>query len=484
MMHQRIIRGLLLSLLALHLIATPAGAAQNLKLPDIGESSESFMSLEDEQRLGDAFMRNLRTQLDIINDPLLNDYINRLGQRLVAASDNHGRHFSFFVVDAGDINAFAGPGGYIGINSGLILVAESEGELAGVMAHEIAHITQRHIARAFQEASRLNLPLTAAVIAAIILGRDNAQVAEAAIAASAAGSIQHQINFTRSNEKEADRAGLRILAQSGIDPRDMPRFFERLQRAALLYDSQPIEFLRTHPVTHSRIADTLSRAEQYPPVEAPDDTTFRLMQARTRILTSHTLKQEQQYFADMLRRQPEREPVARYGLALTALHLGELDLAERHIAVLRRSDPLSLPYGLLEAELARDQGDLPAALAVYARLADSHPRSTALAIHHAETLINDKRYLQAQQLLEQHLRSFDSPPYLYKLLAEARNGLGAVAAAHEALAEFYYQSGDLGTALRHLQTALEKSDDAQLRARLRERIAQLQQERREDDEAR
>jgi len=168
-----------------------------------------------------------------------------------------------------DINAFAGPGGYIGVNSGLILMTEAESELASVIAHEIGHVTQRHLFRAAEAAGRLSIPTMAATLAAILLGTQSPAMGQAAIMAIQAGSVQFQINFTRENEEEADRVGMQTLANSQFDPRSMPTFFERLQQSTRYYGQNIPEFLRTHPVTASRISDTRGRAETYPYKQYP-----------------------------------------------------------------------------------------------------------------------------------------------------------------------------------------------------------------------
>ncbi|MBI5449994.1 MAG: M48 family metallopeptidase [Gammaproteobacteria bacterium] len=447
-----------------------------ITLPDIGDSTEVFLSSEDEQRLGESFMRNLRANLTIINDPQLHDYINDLGKRLASASDAGSRSFDFFIVDAPDINAFAGPGGHIGLHSALLLTAEDEDELAGVLAHEIAHVTQRHLARAYQEASRMNLPLTAAVIAAIILGKDNIQIAEAALAASAAGSAQHEINFTRSNEQEADRVGIQILLQSGYNPRGMPSFFERLQRASLMYNEQPNAFLRTHPVTHERIADTLNRASQAPATSHSDNFTFSLMQTRLRVLISHDLSSERNNLRSQLEKHAGNETAQRYGLALCELLLGNLEQAEQQTRALPARIRNNIHLQLLVAEIDRQRGNSERALALDNRLADQYPHYTSLAMHQAQLLVNLRQYNAAEQLLKRHLDRDDSQPLLYKTLAEAQNGLGAIAESHLSLAEYYYREGGTEIALQHLQIALKESRDNAVSARIKARIKVIRSE--------
>jgi predicted Zn-dependent protease len=202
--------------------------ARAFDLPDIGDPSGSAVSPEQERRLGEALLRQLRRGEYILNDPEAEAYVQSLGFRLAAQGTNVNQPFDFFLVQDPAINAFAAPGGFIGMHTGTILVAETESELAGVLAHEIAHVSQKHMARAFEQASQLSIPMAAAMLGAILLGTQNPQAGQAAIAAVAASNVQLQIDFTRANEEEADRIGMQLLSHAGFDPRGLPAFFERL----------------------------------------------------------------------------------------------------------------------------------------------------------------------------------------------------------------------------------------------------------------
>ena len=222
-----------LALSALLLVAhLPPALALDTDLPDLGNSAGGLMTPKRERDLGRAFMRSVRRSQKVMDDPLLNDYIQQLGQRLVDASGERGTPFSFFMIDDPQINAFAGPGGYIGVYTGLLQTTETESELAAVLAHEIAHVTQQHLLRAWESTSQMSIPSAAILLAAVVLG---AAVGGDAAAAAAVGGqaalIQQQINFTRANEQEADRVGIDILAESGYEPRAMPSFFDRMGKA-------------------------------------------------------------------------------------------------------------------------------------------------------------------------------------------------------------------------------------------------------------
>ena len=294
---------------------------KKIDLPDMGDSSGTLITPAEETEFGEAFFRYLHTQSTINEDAEIQEYIESLGQKLVANSDAPGHPFHFFVVMENDINAFAGPGGYIGVNSGLILITEAESELASVMGHEIAHVTQRHLFRAAEAAGRLSIPTAAATLAAILLGTQSPAMGQAAIMAIQAGNVQFQIDFTRENEEEADRVGMQTLAASQLDPRSMPTFFERLQQSTRYYGQAIPEFLRTHPVTASRISDTRGRAETYPYKQYSDSLGYQLTKAKIRVITTNDPVEANKYFqAKITQGTIEQKTVAQYGLGLIALN--------------------------------------------------------------------------------------------------------------------------------------------------------------------
>ena len=212
-------------------LGVSAPAPAQTELPDFGDVSSATLSPVEERRLGEAFMREVRARLALIDDPGVEEYVNSVGRRLAAATDTPGQPFHFFVVAADDINAFAGPGGYIGINAGLITNTDSEGELASVIAHEMAHVTQRHIARRFEQQERSSIPVFAGIVAAIVLGTQSPDLGQATAAAALGTAVQKTLNFSREAEQEADRVGLQVLERAGYDPLAMPAFLAKLQSA-------------------------------------------------------------------------------------------------------------------------------------------------------------------------------------------------------------------------------------------------------------
>ncbi|MGH8553581.1 MAG: M48 family metallopeptidase, partial [Methylococcales bacterium] len=325
-MNSKKIRILFLGFLAaVELLAVRTAVAENpIELPEIGDPSGTLLTPSQEQELGAAFFRSLYGKVKVNQDIEIDDFIEELGERLAVASDNPLQPFRFFVVMDPEINAFAGPGGYIGVNSGLILNTESESELASVIAHEIAHVTQRHLYRAFEAARRLTIPSAAALLAGILIGTQSAEMGQAAVLAAQAASAQYQIDFTRDHEQEADRVGMQNLARSNFDPRAMPNFFERLERSSRYYGEGPPEFLRTHPVTSSRISDTRGRAEKFPYRQFLDSTPYLLKRAKLQVLTAIKPSTTIQHFESKLERGTDTQKmVARYGLGLALVAGGQ-----------------------------------------------------------------------------------------------------------------------------------------------------------------
>lgn len=464
------------------LAISPLAAAQSttpttLGLPDIGEASDALLSTAAEEQLGEAFMRRLRQSIEVIDDPEMNDYIQALGNRLATAADaQQGQTFKFFLVNDPAINAFAGPGGYIGIHTGLILAATTEQEVAGVLAHEMAHITQRHIYRRFDRAQNLSLPVAAATIAALLIGvaGGGSDAGIALASAAQASSIQDQINFTRSNEQEADRIGLRILALSGFDPHAMPSFFERLQRQNRLFGDGAPEFLRTHPVTTNRIADSRSRADQYDSQLRPDSLEFGLIRAKIRVAAARDDDTALAFFDEVKENDP---PARRYGLALAQERAKQHEEALTTVEGLLSKDQDRINYRMQQARLLLKLKRPREAFAVYELVQDIYPNHRAMAYAYPEALMRYGQIAQAREFLETYLKQRPAEPNLHRLLARASTVQGDIALGHSHLAEAFYLTGYTREAIQQLETALKVDDlDFFLASKLGARLRQLKQE--------
>ncbi len=275
-------RKILILLLTVGLVGNPAA----YELPDLGDSSAAVFSSQDEKALGREIMMEIRADRDYFDDPETVDFLNSVGNRLLAVSeDATGMQFEFFVVQDPSLNAFAMPGGYIGVHTGLMVAAENESELASVLAHEISHVTQHHIARMIEAQSK-NMPLTfAAMAAALLAARSNPNASVGAMMGAQAGMIQAELDFTRENEREADRLGIQRLIKSGYDPRAMSTFFSKLQRYGRFYEGTAPAYLKTHPLTTERLAEIQNRLQGLPYKQVQDRPDFQLIRARISALT-------------------------------------------------------------------------------------------------------------------------------------------------------------------------------------------------------
>ena len=420
-------------------------------------------------------MRNVRSALPMVTDPIVEEYVQNLGYRLASHSSNYYRNFHFFVVDSTQINAFAGPGGYIGINSGLILAAQSESEVAAVMAHEIAHVTQRHIARSIEMQKALTIPSMAALLASLVIATQSSEAGTAAIAATLGGTAQKQINFIRQNEKEADRVGIQTLADAGFDPFGMPLFFGRLQKNAKLYGTRPPEFLSTHPVTLNRISEATTRAESYPRVPQYTNLDFLLIQAKLR---ANDYKNPKQVLADVRRYKGKgggKAAVDQYEFALL------LSLTENHAAArkvmekLQKGDPDRIAYRLALARIMTATKDYDAALQVYADTLELYPGEMTVALPYANTLLSSGQLSEAYTLLNKVAETNPSSPRLHKLLAQAAGATGHKVRTHTAMAQYYFLNGYTDQAIEQLKLA-EKSPllTSYQIARIQARISDLE----------
>ena len=459
-----------------------AGAAlaeiSSLDLPDIGDSSGSVVSPEYERRLGNAFLRQIRQQAPVIYDPEVEEYINTLGYKLASNSDRNTQPFTFFVIKDPMINAFAGPGGVIGMHSGVILNSQNESELAAVMAHEIAHVTQRHLARMFEEADRLSLPVAAALIGAIILGTQNSQAGAAALAATMGVNIQHQLNFTRANEEEADRIGMQILERSGYDPRGMPDFFERLQQSSKYYQGNAPEFLRTHPLTSNRIADSRARADEFPQKEYRDSDRYLLTRAKLRVYTYDDPKDAIKYFTQLILETEGDIDHLRYGYALALAEAGQHERSRENLELLIKRDETNITYQLALANLEKKRGNYRKSLGIFKEAYKYFPDYRPLVLYYSKALLDAEQPEEARKILRRYASSNEPDISFYNLLSQAEAQTGSQIESGIAKAEYYYLLGDTELAIKRLQLAKNQGEpDYYQKERIDARLAQLEYER-------
>ena len=452
--------------------------ANNIDLPDIGDNAGNISPAE-EYRTGEAVIRNIRRAGGVLDDPLIQGYLNELGYRLIAHSETQ-QIFNFFLIKDSSINAFALPGGFIGINAGLILATKSESELAGVMAHEIAHITQRHHARRYEQGSN-SIPIIAALIAAIVLGSQDNDIGQAALASAAAGSAQKQINFTRANEKEADRIGINLLINAEFNPYGMAAFFDTLDKQSRLYGDSIPEFLRSHPVNPARIADAKHRANKYKNRLTTSSITYHLLRSRLTVLASDDKTSLLNDFSSKLKHgNYQNKEATRYGYALALQANKKYSQALKQTKILLKNNPEQMAYNILKAQVETDAKLYPAAIKTYKKLLHLYPGNKTVNLNYAETLLKANKIKSANKILQAQISPSTNIPKLYQLLAKTQAKLNKPALSHQSLAEYYYLLGQTHDAIKQLEIGLKvpKVDfylTSRLEARLKEFKTELHQ---------
>ena len=447
------------------------------KLPQIGTSGFSVLSIDKEKQIGDAMMQQLRARGGIIHDPVLNEYINDLGNQLVKNAHDVNYGFNFFIVNNKELNAFAFFGGYIGIHSGLITTADTESELASVIAHEISHVTQRHLARRIEAQSR-NQPLTmAGIVSGVLLAMINPTVGMAALSTSMAASQQMGINYTRGNEREADRVGMTLLANSGFDPNGAPDFFSKMLEK-YRYTSKPPAMLLTHPLPEARVSDVRTRAQNYPRRTVAPSLTFELAKAR---ITAR-YENDARYNIEQFKRLAENSKLAlseaaQYGLALAYFEDKQYDKAESILISLLYQDGNNLFYIDALSDVYIGQKQFDKALKMLNDVNLLMPNNQVATLNYANVLLESNNLEKAATLLQDYLL-VDAENYLaYDLLTTVYKKLDKKALMHTSKAELLVLVGAYERAIDELQTALNFAKDKPIISkRIKGRVLQIQEQ--------
>lgn len=474
----------LVGLLAMLIVTQPVVAAVGpaSELPDIGQPADAILTPAEEYQLGGMVIKELRDSGQIIDDPEITEYVQGIGDRLVGhtAESSATRRFHFYVIKENDINAFALPGGYVCVNLGLILATRSESELAGVMAHEISHVTQRHTVRQIQASQRGNLLATAAMLAAILAGAASrsSDVGMAGVMASQSAAIQNQLNYSRESEYEADRVGIGVMASSGFEPAAMASFFETMGRrtGSAGPNAKIIEFLQTHPVTSARVAEAKARAASYPVVRAVDSVSYGLARERLRVMSIPVGQSADAYYGDVAALGSISPDYRRYGEALALMQDRRpaeavpilQDLVARH------ADVIDYHTALGQALLAA--GDAHESQVVLQRSMELFPRNVPVTVRYAETLMQAGNPKLAHAVLLDLFNVVSPTQAQIRLIALAANAAGETAEAYYYMAESYAQNGDLLLAINTLRIAIATPELTPMqRSRFKARIDELKE---------
>ena len=454
--------------------STNLGATNpRLNLPQMGEPADLVMSPREEKRIGRDYMRQIRTHLNLVTDPEVNDYVQRLGKRLVATQPGvNADDFTFFVVNNPEINAFAIPGGFIGINSGLITAAANESQLASVVAHEAAHVLQRHIARLYASQGNQGIKAAAAVVAAILISQQSAEAGQAALLTGLAASRQSAINFTRGHEYEADRLGIQLLSDANYNPRGMVDFFEVLRRRISLNVTEDLEFLRTHPLTNNRISEARNNSDRLSnPVGIQDTTDFQFQQMKLRIL--HSDNRSSMLNALRNGHISKSESARLYGQVLIHLDAGQAQKAIEPVEALLAIQPYNTSARLAGARVAAATADFQRAEELLGSITDIQPDNYAATEVLIDTLVQQNEPARAEVAIQRYLRSTSQPvPSVFRKQARVLERRNRLPAAHEAMANYYFARSENRDAMGQLELALraaekESNDASRIKARIR-----------------
>ncbi len=458
-----------------------------LRLPDLGDESQSLATPAQERKMGESVVRQIRGSGAYLDDPEVNDYLNNLGQRLVAAVPDGNVDFEFFAVNDPSINAFALPGGFVGVNTGLILLTQTESELASVLAHEITHVTQHHLTRSVAGQQRSMLYSLAALAVALAASRgsgaSSGQAASAAIASAQALAMQSQINYTREHEYEADRIGFQRLDAAGFDDTAMATFMERLQRQSRFSDGGNMpSYLRTHPITYERIAEAQARAQDRPYRQVPDSLDFQLVRGLLRSYTGTPREAVDFFRAALKERKFNSEVATRYGLVASLLRAKDLGAAKRELAGLEKMAP---PHPMIDAmagHVLMESGDLEGAITRFHAALAKYPNKLQLVYDYPDALLSAGRAKEASVFIERELQRFPGNGPLHRLAARAYANLGRNMQQHLHQGEYYAWQGDLKGAVTQLELAAKAHDGdfyttSMVDTRLREMRRDLEEER-------
>lgn len=446
------------------------------ELPDLGDVSATVLSPLQEQAIAEQILREVAVSDDVLRDIEVTDYLQVLGARLVANGPDKRQKFNFFVVQDNSINAFAMPGGVIGVHTGLILASNNESELASVLGHEIGHVTQRHLARMLAAQKYDTFKNLASLGLALLVARSNPQLATGALTTATAVGVQNQLDYTREYEREADRIGLQILDSGGFDVRAMPQFFTTLQRGSRFAEGSAPSFLRTHPLTSERIADVANRVEQMPYRQVSDSVEFQYVRAKLRATTGLSQTAVDVFKQNILERRYVNEAAEHYGLAIAQLRRSAYSEVENELVWLKKNAPQHAMIENLNARLEVAKNNPQQAAKQYLAALKIYPDNRALIYGYAEHFLAIKQADFAVQLVKEKQALYPDDAYLYDVLAKAYTMQNSVLLSHQAQGEAYYRKYDLARAIEQMDLAVKAKDgDFYQKSIVEARLNQLRQ---------
>jgi len=454
-----------------------AGAAQSngVVLPELGDSTSSTFSSQQEYELGRAWLKMFRSQVKTVSDPLLQDYVEYLVYKLASYSQLKDRRLEVVVIDNPTINAFAVPGGVVGLHNGAFLSADNEAQLASILGHELAHLSQRHFARGVEQQQRSAIPTMAGMLGALVLAATSrGDAGMAAMAATQAAAQQNQLRFSRENEQEADRIGMETLEKADYDPNAFASMFENMLAANRYAGRNPPEFLLTHPLTESRVSDARNRAREYPRKVYVDNLDFQLMRARVEVQLANNNSEALKKFKARLKGQSRNLEADRYGLALAYAQAGQFKEAREQLVPLLQKDSRRMAYVVSDAQFDIAAGDSERAIEKLQAQLRVNPGNYPLAMTYADALLKSNQPQLAEAVLQEQVKLRPTDPTVWYELAETHGLAGNILGVHQARAEYFVLNGVLDKAEQQLNYALKLvQNDSITSTKIEERIRQI-----------
>ncbi len=446
-------------------------------LPELGSSFDHLISSSEQKKIKFQIMSQVFSSNQVINDPEINDYLNNLGNELISKGTITKPEINFFLINDNTINAFAMLGNVIGVHTGLIFSANTESELASVLSHEIAHITQKHLLRLFDSQSRNSYKTFIAMAFALLIARSNPQLAQGAIIAGSASQVQNTLDYTRDNEREADRFGLEILNKSGFDPKGFIDFFSTMQKFNNFSSGPAPAFLRTHPVTTERITDIEDRLKDFEYIQKKNSLEFFLVKSKLQVLVGEYSELSVLFQHQLDTKNYINEAAIYFGLVYAFIKENKINQARKYFEKLKNFNYESPMILELNANLLVKEQKFDEAYEIYKKGLNHFPYHRAFVIGISKLLLRANRPNELIQLIKSYLDIFKNDPYLYQILSKAYHLNGNKLLEHESLSDSYFYQYNLKEAISQMDMAARvNSDNFQDQSRVEYRLKFLKKE--------
>ena len=467
------LKQILLILISINTLAVDEQINQ-LNLPELGDRVSGAVSAEQEKAIGEMFLQQVYSSAPLIADPLIFEYTEHLVYRLSEYSQVKDRDFNILLIDDNSLNAFAAPGGIIGINGGLFLHSDNEGQFSSVLAHELAHLSQRHFARNVLKSQDSNfasaLVMVSSIALALISNNPNAIAVGPAILQS------QNLRYSRLFEKEADRVGFANLVKAGYDPNSMGEMFENMNEIRRLSGDLPPEFLLTHPLSSSRISDAFNAAENLPQEGTKKDSLeFSLMKARLEIYYENIPSNSLRKFKERVKENASDANI--YGLSLAYHKTNDSEESINLINKLIDLNPKNLVLNNTKIDILYENGRYNEALDLANKFLEISPRNYPLSISKSKILLSMGQYFQSEEIIRDQLLRKNNNPELWLLLSEIQRASKNIVGYHQSRAEYFLLLGQSERALNQLEFALKLTqNNFQVSERIMTKIIDIKNE--------